>query len=67
MTAVQLDEQRKARADEVFSWRLEELVRAGYDRHDAGQLAHRTDIDLHQAVDLLRRGCPAEIAVTILR
>jgi|1186.fasta_scaffold446873_2 hypothetical protein len=67
MTATQLDEQRKARADEVFSWRLEQLIRAGYDRRDAGHLAHRTDVDLHQAVDLLRRGCPTEVAVTILR
>jgi hypothetical protein len=67
MTAAQLDEQRKARADEVFSWRLEQLIRAGYDRHDAGHLAHRTDIDLHQAVELLCNGCSPELALAILR
>jgi hypothetical protein len=67
MTAAQLDEQREAREEEVLSWRLEQLLRAGYERRDADRLARRTDIDLHQAVDLVGSGCPPKLAVSILR
>lgn len=67
MTTAQLDEQRKAKMEEVVGWRLEQLLQAGYDRHDAGQLARRTDVDLHQAVDLIGHGCPPELAAAILR
>jgi hypothetical protein len=67
MTAAQLDEQREAREEEVLSWRLEQLLRAGYDRRDAGQLARRPDVDLHQAVDLVGNGCPPKLATKILR
>jgi hypothetical protein len=66
MTAAQL-EQREATAEEVFGWRLEQLLRAGYDRRGAGVLARRTDIDLHEAVDLVSKGCPPKLAVSILR
>ena len=67
MTTAQLDEQREAKMEEVLGWRLEQLLRAGYGRRDAGQLARRTDVDLHQAVDLLGKGCPPKLAVAILR
>jgi hypothetical protein len=67
MTTAQLDEQREAKMEEVLSWRLEQLLQAGYDRRDAGQLARRTDVDLHQAVDLLGKGCPPKLAAAILR
>ena len=67
MTTAQLDEQREAKMEAVLGWRLEQLLQAGYDRRDAGQLARRTDVDLHQAVDLLGKGCPPELAAAILR
>ena len=67
MTAVQLDEQQEAALEEVFGWRLEQLLQAGYDSRDAGRLAARRDIDLHEAVDLVSNGCPPELAVAILR
>ena len=67
MTAAQLDEQREAREEQVLSWRLEQLLQAGYERRDADRLARRTDIDLHQAVDLVCNGCPPKLAVSILR
>jgi hypothetical protein len=51
---------------EVLAWRAEELVRAGYDGDNALMLALERAVDLHSAVDLLRRGCPAELAVKIL-
>jgi coenzyme F420-reducing hydrogenase gamma subunit len=67
MTATQLDEQREARIEEVVDWRFEQLLHAGYDQRDADSLARRTDVDLHQAVDLVLNGCPPELAVSILR
>jgi hypothetical protein len=47
-------------------WRTEELTRAGYSHRAAGRLAARPDIDLHQAVRLLERGCSPELALKIL-
>jgi hypothetical protein len=47
-------------------WRTEELTRAGYSSRAAGRLAARHDIDLHQAVRLLERGCSPELALKIL-
>jgi hypothetical protein len=47
-------------------WRTEELERAGYSHRAAGRLAARQDVDLHQAVQLLERGCSPELALKIL-
>jgi len=52
--------------ERVELWRAEELVRAGFDASDAVALAARHDIDLHLAIDLVRRGCPYETAIDIL-
>jgi hypothetical protein len=51
---------------DVFCWRMEELLRAGYSVFIAGTLADRPDIDLHAACRLLVVGCPEETAVSIL-
>jgi hypothetical protein len=51
---------------QVERWRAEELQRAGYDERAATALAKRHDIDLHRAADLLRNGCPPELALQIL-
>ncbi len=53
-------------SDSVRSWRLEELCRAGYDEEDATEIAFHLDIDLHDAVELVRRGCPSRIAARIV-
>lgn len=53
--------------ERVERWRTDELVRAGYGYDDAAELASRLDVDLHDAIALLERGCPAELAVLILR
>jgi len=50
----------------VRAWRLEALERAGYDQPLACELAERVEVDLHLAVDLLRRGCVQELAGKIL-
>lgn len=52
--------------DAVFQWRLEQLEQAGYDQCSAIELAGRTDIDLHLALELRSRGCPAQTAARIL-
>jgi len=65
MTTAEL---RKTRVgdDEVVGWRREQLMRAGCDPAAALILAKRSGVDLHQAVDLLERGCPARVALEIL-
>jgi hypothetical protein len=57
---------RLAEAERVLGWRIEELERAGYDRHAAVELAERSEIDLHLAVRLARGGCPPATALRIL-
>jgi hypothetical protein len=53
------------KGDPVRRWRLDELVRAGYVRSDALALS-RSGIDLHLAIDLVKRGCPPRTAARIL-
>jgi hypothetical protein len=50
----------------VEAWRLHTLLEAGYPTMYADQLAGRTDVDLHQAVELVEQGCPPATAVRIL-
>ena len=50
----------------VLHWRAEQLIAAGYDGETALVLAFDTNVDLHQATDLVERGCPVATAVRIL-
>ena len=50
----------------IERWRSDELERAGYDPRSAAELARRHDVDLHRAVDLLKGGCPPDLALKIL-
>jgi hypothetical protein len=52
--------------DDIVSWRIERLLGAGYDDEAALVLALDRDVDLHQAVSLLERGCSVETALQIL-
>jgi hypothetical protein len=52
--------------ERVARWRLEQLLRAGYDDTAALILADLLDVDLHLAVDLVSRGCAADTALRIL-
>jgi hypothetical protein len=52
--------------DRVERWRTAELMRVGFAGDDAVALAARMDIDLHEAIELVQRGCPPELAVRIL-
>jgi hypothetical protein len=52
--------------DPVRRWRLQELIRAGYNPGDALALSGQPEIDLHVAIDLVKRGCPPRTAARIL-
>jgi hypothetical protein len=52
--------------ERIERWRREALERAGYAARAAAELAMRSDVDLHTAIELLERGCPPETAVQIL-
>jgi hypothetical protein len=51
--------------EKIAGWRLHVLVEAGYPVHLAERLAH-SDVDLHRAVELVKRGCDATVAAEIL-
>ena len=50
----------------VEAWRAEQLEMAGYGAQAAAELAMRHDVDLHIAVELIARGCSADLALKIL-
>jgi hypothetical protein len=66
VTAIDTQTRRQESSRQVVGWRFEELRRIGYRQADAMELALRAEIELHAAVDLVRRGCPHELAVRIL-
>jgi hypothetical protein len=41
-------------------------MRVGLAGDDAVSLAARLDVDLHEAISLVQRGCPPELVVRIL-
>jgi ABC-type phosphate/phosphonate transport system substrate-binding protein len=65
MTAAELDFSTDE-TEVIQAWRVEALERAGYLPSEAAELAVRHDIDLHCAVDLVKRGCPSDLALKIL-
>jgi hypothetical protein len=52
--------------EKVVCWRLEVLQAAGFPPEAAELLAAESSVDLHRTVDLLRRGCPPDLALRIL-
>ena len=66
MTAANANVITESELDRITRWRSEELERGGYSADGAAALAARLDIDLHEAIDLVKSGCPAEIALRIL-
>jgi len=62
-------ETETARATEssgVVSWRRDRLVEAGVPLPLASRAARDGRYDVHALIDLVERGCPAELAVRIL-
>ncbi len=66
MSAAKLEALEDTEEERIIRWRIEALTRAGYDWGASMMIAVRPDIDLHFASDLLRRGCPTELALQIL-
>jgi hypothetical protein len=66
MTAAQTDEIEVPELEAVLRWRFEVLARAGYDPESAMLIAGRVEVDLHEATDLVGRGCPPHTAREIL-
>ena len=58
---------RETELERIERWRAEMLERAGYAPADAAELAARHDVDLHVAIELIEKGCPADVALRILR
>jgi hypothetical protein len=52
---------------DVAGWRRSVLERAGFAPSLATALAEDARIDLHDLLNLVDRGCPAELAARILR
>ena len=50
----------------VLVWRFNQLCRGGFELGLATTIATRLDVDLHEAIDLVERGCPPETAGRIL-
>jgi len=66
MSAAELETLYVSEIDRIERWRQDELQRAGYGPESALVLAASHDVDLHVAVDLLKRGCPVDLALQIL-
>ena len=66
MSAAELETLYVSEMDRIEQWRHEELERAGYDAESALVLAASHDVDLHDAVRLLQRGCTVDLALQIL-
>ena len=66
MSAAELETLYVSEIDRIEQWRHAELQRAGYDHESALVLAASHDVDLHDAVDLLKRGCSVDLALQIL-
>ena len=66
MTATEFEDPRVDEAAEVRAWRFEALDRSGYESDAAVVLAANVEVDLHDAVELVLRGCPPALAARIL-
>ena len=66
ITTVIAPSRAESERESVTSWRVERLLAAGYDAEAAIVLALDREVDLHAAVSLLERGCPADLALQIL-
>ena len=50
----------------ILNWRIDYLMRAGYDAEAAVLIGKSFHVDLHQAGDLLEQGCEIHTALEIL-
>lgn len=67
MTAAQFEGLQIDEAAEVLAWRFDALCRSGFDLESAALVATNVEIDIHDALSLVARGCPPATALRILR
>ena len=60
------DQEVLGAAIDIYCWRMEALLRAGYTQLCADVLAQDRQVDLHLACDLRARGCAEHTAYLIL-
>lgn len=51
---------------QIVEWRRRRLLEAGFGVLAAQDLARRRDVDLHELLGLVDRGCPPSLAVRIV-
>ncbi len=66
MTAAQFQTLEQGSADELLRARFEALAEWGTPLADARAIAHSVNVDVAEAIGLLRRGCPAGLVLPIL-
>jgi hypothetical protein len=66
MPRVERQSIESAATDPVVLWRTSRLQEAGFSAHLADALARDCAYDLHAVLELVDRGCPAELAARIL-
>ena len=66
MSTAELQEGMDFEIEIVERWRAQSLARAGYDLESAAVLAASHEVDLHDAMRLLERGCSVDLALQIL-
>jgi hypothetical protein len=66
MLAAQFQTLEQASADELIRARFEALAEWGIPLADARAIAHSVNVDVAEAIGLLRRGCPAALVLPIL-
>lgn len=54
------------RDPDVVTWRLEQLLDAGFDPGASERLSRDCGVDLHALLDLVEGGCPPALAELIL-
>ena len=51
---------------QLLAWRRERLAAAGFPLPLASRIAQDSRYDIHSLIELVERGCPAELAVRIV-
>ena len=66
MSAAHVQTLEPASTDEMLRARFEALAEWGIPLIDARAIAQTATVDIVDALDLLRRGCPADLVIPIL-
>ncbi|MFL5912812.1 MAG: hypothetical protein ACJ768_19880 [Gaiellaceae bacterium] len=56
----------ESETERVERWRMDELLRVGFDVEFAALIAAEPGVDLHTAIDMVEQGCPPDLAARIL-